>query len=196
MVQHQDRRSATSGLRVTGLGPDALIQRDEHGGILISMPFAGIRTVRLNVEMAGPSSQVVCHVTDEDGREMVFGSMSWVRPGAWELQADTFRALLIALHQALTPWRDSIRFVEGPKAGFMLAMFALGGVTGAVCLAGFAWLFLWQENAVGLFLLAGVFAGGWLMRLFWPRAPKPYDPDRYALATPLTAPDKSQPEAG
>ena len=196
MVQHQDRRSATSGLRKTGLGPDALIQRDEDGAVLVSMSFAGIRTVRLNVEMAGPSSQVVCHVTDEDGREMVFGSMSWVRPGAWELQADTFRSLLIALHRALTPWRDSIRFVEGPKAGFMLAMFALGGVTGAVCLAGFAWLFLWQENAAGLFLLAGVFAGGWLMRLFWPRAPKPYDPDRYALATPLTAPEAPQPEAG
>ncbi len=182
---HEDRRSAASGLRTTLLTVDSLQQETDQGGTALSMPYADIREVRLNVEMAGPASQVVCRVSDRDGRQLVFASMSWVRPGAWELKADTFRALLIELHRALGPWRGDIRFIEGPRLGFMIAMFAIGSVTASICLAGFAWLFLWQENAAGLFFLPGVVAGGWLMRLFWPRPPKPYDPDRYALAKPL-----------
>lgn len=193
-TRHEDRRNAASGLRTTQLTADALLQQDERGSAPISMPYADIREIRLNVEMAGPSSQVVCRVSDEAGHEMVFASMSWVRPGAWELKAETFRTLLIELHQALSPWRSSIRFIEGPKLGFMIAMFAIGAVTASICVAGFAWLFFGQENAAGLFFLPGVMAGGWLMRLFWPRPPKPYDPDRYALAVPLGTSSETVPE--
>tara|TARA_R110000868_G_scaffold46352_3_gene153157 strand:- start:12698 stop:13318 length:621 start_codon:yes stop_codon:yes gene_type:complete len=191
---HEERRNAASGLRTTQLTADALLQQDDRGNPALSMPYADIREIRLNVEMAGPSSQVVCRVSDEAGREMVFASMSWVRPGAWELKAETFRTLLIELHQALGPWRSSIRFIEGPKLGFMIAMFAIGAVTASICVAGFAWLFFGQENAAGLFFLPGVMAGGWLMRLFWPRPPKPYDPDRYALAAPLGASPDTGPD--
>tara|TARA_R110002073_G_scaffold6751_1_gene39532 strand:- start:8854 stop:9444 length:591 start_codon:yes stop_codon:yes gene_type:complete len=193
MVQHEDRRSAASGLRVTRLGPDALVQENDRDGAAQSMPFSEIAIVRLNVEMAGPASQVVCRVSDGRGNELVFASMSWVRPGAWELKADTFRNLLIDLHRALTARRDAIQFVEGPKLGFMLALSSIGGVAGAVCLGGFVWLFLLQETAAGLFFLPGVVAGAWLVRLFWPRAPKPYDPDRYALAQPLGSEEMTQP---
>ena len=189
MMGHQDRRNAASGLRTTQLTGDSLLQQSGPDGTAVAMPLAEICEVRLNVEMAGPSSQVVCRVSDRAGRELVFSSMSWVRPGAYELKAHTFRALLIDLHRALEPWRSDIRFVEGPKLGFMIALFTVGTVTAAICLAGFAWLFFWQENGAGLFFLPGVIAGAWLMRLFWPRPPKPYDPDRYALAKPL------QPEA-
>jgi hypothetical protein len=186
-TRHKDRRNAASGLRTSQLTDDSLLQESDRDGAAISMPFAEICEIRLNVEMAGPSSQVVCRVTDRGGHELVFSSMSWVRPGAWELKADTFRSLLIELHQALGPRRGEIRFIEGPRLGFMVAMFATGTMTASICLAGFAWLFFGQENGAGLFFLPGVIAGGWLMRLFWPRRPKPYDPDRYALAKPLAA---------
>lgn len=185
MAHHEDRRSAASGLRTTRITADSLIQQSDRDAAAMAMPYADIREVRLNVEMAGPASQVVCRVVDNAGQELVFGSMSWVRPGAWEVRADTFRTLLVELHRALLPRRADIRFLEGPKPGFMIAMFLIGAVTGSICLAGFAWLFFWQENAAGLFFLPGVIAGGWLMRLFWPRAPKAYDPDRYALAKPI-----------
>ena len=194
MTAHQDRRNAVSGLRTTQLTADSLLQETDGGSVALAMPFSDIREIRLNVEMAGPASQVVCRVSDRDGRELVFASMSWVRPGAWELKADTFRALLIELHRALGPWRGDIRFIEGPKLGFMIAMFVIGSGTASICLAGFAWLFLWQENGAGLFFLPGVLAGGWLMRVFWPRSPKPYDPDRYALAKPLAAGKAAEPE--
>ena len=196
MKRHEDRRNADSGLRTTQLTAESLLQQSDRGGTALSMPYADIREVRLNVEMAGPASQVVCRVSDRDGREIVFSSMSWVRPRAYELKADTFRALLIDLHRALGPWRENIRFIEGPKLGFMIALFAIGSVTASICLAGFAWLFFWQENAAGLFFLPGVIAGGWLMRLFWPRPPKPYDPDRYALATPLGTDAQAAPPGG
>lgn len=185
MIQHEDRRNAASGLRTTQVSDESLVQANDRGEAAQSMAFADIRSVRLNVEMAGPASQVVCRVRDALGNELVFGSMSWVRPGAWEVKADTFRSVLIGLHQALAPRREEILFLEGPKLGFMWKLFAVGTVAGAACLAGFVWLFLLQENAAGLFFLPGVAAGAWLMRLFWPRAPKPYDPDRYALAKPL-----------
>tara|TARA_R110002051_G_scaffold315152_1_gene393218 strand:+ start:132336 stop:132941 length:606 start_codon:yes stop_codon:yes gene_type:complete len=185
MMEHQDRRNAASGLRTTQLTADALVQQGGQDGPALSMPYAEICEIRLNVEMAGPSSQVVCRVSDRAGHELAFSSMSWVRPGAYELKADTFRALLIDLHRALDPWRSEIRFVEGPKLGFMIALFTVGTLTASICLAGFAWLFFWQENGAGLFFLPGVIAGAWLIRLFWPRPPKPYDPDRYALAKPL-----------
>lgn len=193
MTRHQDRRNAASGLRTTGLDTDSLVQESDNGAPATAMAFAEIAEIRLNVEMAGPSSQVVCRVTDKAGRELVFSSMSWVRPGAYELKADTFRALLIELHQALEPRRGDIHFIEGPKLGFMIGVFAAGSLVCAICLAGFAWLFFWQENAVGLFFLPGVIAGGWLMRLFWPRPPKAYDPDRYVQAAPLEA---APPERG
>lgn len=195
MTEHEDRRNAASGLRTTQLTADSLVQWSTRDSTGLSMPYADIREVRLNVEMAGPSSQVVCRVGDCDGREIVFSSMSWVRPGAYELKADTFRALLIELHRALAPRRSDIRFIEGPKLGFMISIFSIGIMTASVCLAGFAWLFFRQENAAGLFFLPGVIAGGWLMRLFWPRAPKPYDPDRYALAAPLGVDAETGPTA-
>ncbi|WP_417484756.1 hypothetical protein [Maricaulis salignorans] len=196
MIQHEDRRNAASGLRTTRLSDAALIQANDRSEAAQTLAFADIRSVRLNVEMAGPSSQVVCRVQDALGNELVFGSMSWVRPGAWELKADTFRELLIGLHRALTPYRDAIQFLEGAKPGFMWTLFTVGGVAGTACLAGFAWLFLLQENAVGLFFLPGVLGGAWLMRVFWPRAPKPYDPDRYALAKPLEPAPSTRTDAG
>ncbi|WP_417495085.1 hypothetical protein [Maricaulis sp.] len=196
MIQHEDRRNAASGLRTTHLTDEALVQANDRDEAAHTMAFADIRSVRLNVEMAGPASQVVCRVQDESGHELVFGSMSWVRPGAWELKADTFRNLLVGLHRALAPHRHAIQFLEGSKPGFMWTLFTAGATAGAACLAGFGWLFLLQENAVGLFFLPGVLGGAWLMRVFWPRAPKPYDPDRYALAKPLEPAPTTGTDAG
>tara|TARA_R110000868_G_scaffold45045_3_gene149886 strand:- start:32422 stop:33051 length:630 start_codon:yes stop_codon:yes gene_type:complete len=193
--EHNDRRNAASGMRTTRLSALAIEQSSEAGGEALRIAFEDVRKVRLSVEMAGPSSQVVCRVRDADGRELVFGSMSWVRPGAWELQAETFRALLIALHRALIPHRDRIAFLEGSTLGILVTLFSLGAAMVSITLIVFAYLFFWQENPVGLFFLPGTAAGIWMMRLFWPRKPRYYDPDRYALAGPPGPGTAAGPEA-
>lgn len=184
--EHRDRRNAATPARIFSLSEAALVWRGEGenapGG---QVELTDIAQVRLSVEMAGQQSQVVCRVTDTQGDETVFGSMRWAGVGHWEPAADTFSALLRDLHLALLPYRDGIRFIEGSSMVFLFVMFGLGLALTGISLFFFALLFLVREQASGLFLIAGVVAGVWLTRLFWPRGPKPYDPETYARpATP------------
>lgn len=179
-IEHRDRRNAASPVRIYSLSGEALVWAEETGMETGEMPFADIRQVRLGFEMAGRDSQIVCRVTDKDGREAVFGSMRWSGVGQWEMAADTFRDLLGALHAALLPRRDEIRFIEGSSMTFMIAMFGLGLAMTAVSLFFFVLLVLIREQRSGLFLIGGILAGGWLCRVFWPRGPKPYDPQKFA----------------
>lgn len=184
--EHRDRRSAATPVRIFSLTDAALVWRGEDGNVPDGqVELTDIAQVRLSVEMAGQQSQVVCRVTDTQGEETVFGSMRWAGVGHWEPAADTFSALLRDLHLALLPYRDGIRFIEGSSMVFLFVMFSLGLALTGVSLFFFALLFLVREQASGLFLIAGVVAGVWLTRLFWPRGPKPYDPETYARpATP------------
>jgi len=186
-IEHRDRRNATSPVRIYSLSGEALVWADETGTKAGEMPFADIRQVRLGFEMAGRDSQIVCRVTDADGREAVFGSMRWSGVGQWEMAADTFRDLLGALHAALLPRRDEIRFIEGSSMTFMIAMFVLGLALTGVSLFFFVLLFLVREEPGGLFLIGGILAGGWLCRVFWPRGPKPYDPEKFAATEEAAA---------
>ena len=179
-TEHRDRRNTASPVRVYSLSGDTLVWTDANGSRIGEMAAADIRQVRLGFEMAGRDSQIVCRVTDADGREVVFGSMRWSGVGQWEMAADTFRDLLGELHAALLPHRDTIRFIEGSSMGFMIAMFVLGLALTAVSLFFFVLLVLIREQRSGLFLIGGILAGGWLSRVFWPRGPKPYEPEKFA----------------
>lgn len=179
-TEHRDRRNAASPVRIYRLCDDRLVWTDETGSEVGAMPLPDIRQVRLAFEMAGRENQIVCRVTDMNGQEIVFGSMRWSGVGQWEMAADTFRDLLGALHAALLPYRESVRFIEGSSMAFMIAMFVLGLALTAVSLFFFVLLVLVREERSGLFLIGGILAGGWLSRVFWPRGPKPYDPETYA----------------
>lgn len=177
---HKDRRNAGDQPLEFTLTEDALIWRTEDGEWGGDMPFDTVREVRLTVETAGGGSQVVCRVTDMAGREAVFGSMRWIGAGRWESAADTFQILLRGLHASLLPHAQTIRFVEGRSVAFRTAIFLSGAILTAIGAIFFVLLFLMRENPFGLLLVAPVAAGIWLMRLCWPRAPAPYDPQAYA----------------
>lgn len=177
---HIDCRNAASGQLEFRLTETGLAWNRPGGEPVGEMAFSGMRLVRLAVEMAGQASQVVCRIRDEDGREIVFGSMRWTGPGRWELAVETFQILLHGLHAELLPYRGRIDFLEGQTMGFMLAMFIGGALIAALCLGFFVLLFFVQEKPISLLLLPGVAAGVWMMRLFKPRRPQPYDPERYA----------------
>ncbi len=179
MVTHTDRRNVRSRSLQFSLTDDALVWRTEDGEWGGEMPLDQVRQVRLQVEMAGKASQVVCRVTDADGQEAVFGSMSWAGPGAWTSTADTFRPFLNALHSALASHDAAVDYREGASLGFRIAMFALGLVLAAISLSGFVIIAGNQENPMGLLLIGGIAAGGWLMWMFWPKPPAPYDPAIY-----------------
>lgn len=190
---HLDRRNSGTQPLVFTLTETGLRWRTEDGQWGGDMPFETISEVRLSVEMAYKASQVVCRVKDRDGTEAVFGSMRYLGPGRWESSSQTFSPLLSALHRALLPYKDQIRFVEGRSAAFRMTLLALGLILSVTSLAGLVWLVGFQQNAFGLLLIAGIAAGGWLIRLFIPSKPRAYDPQLYAKgAAPGAAPIEDQ----
>lgn len=178
-VRHPDRRNLGTKPTVTWLQENALVQTLEDGTPVHSFALADIRRVRLAAEMAGQTSQVVLRITNAAGEEMVFGSMSFVSAGVFRGEYETFRALLTGLHEALLPHRDQVEFVEGQSMAFMITMFVLGGLIAVMGAVFFVVLFLMQENAYGLFLIPVALMGAGLMRMFWPRGPQTYDPEKY-----------------
>ena len=188
-TRHNDRRNLGTRPTVTGLDGDMLVQTLDDGTEAHRFALADIRQVRMAVEMAGQTSQVVVRVTDQAGRELVFGSMTFISPGVFRGEYESFRALLTELHLALLPHREQVRFLEGQSMAFMITMFLLGGLIAAMGAVFFVVLFLLQENAYGLFLIPVALMGGGIMRMFWPKGPQPYDPETYAF------PDGASPEA-
>ncbi|WP_203291157.1 hypothetical protein [Maricaulis parjimensis] len=186
MATHTDRRNIRSQTLQFSITETALVWRTETGEWGGDMPLDQIRRVRLAVEMAGQSSQVVCRVTDAEGQEAVFGSMQWTGPGAWTSTADTFRPFLTALHTALAPHDDQVDYLEGPSLTFTIIMFALGLILAAISVAGLIIIAGFQENPIGLALIGGIGAGAWLMWVFLPKPPARYNPGIY----------RAEPEAG
>lgn len=192
-VRHSDRRNLGTQPTFTWLDQDALVQELEDGTPVHQFALDRIRKVRMAAEMAGQTSQVVLRVTNDAGDELAFGSMTFVSPGVFRGEYESFRALLTGLHKALLPHRDQIEFVEGQSMAFMIAMFILGGLITVLGGIFFVVLFLLQENAYGLFLIPVALMGGGLMRMFWPRGPQGYDPEKYLPENQFDAP-KSAPE--
>ncbi|WP_291843825.1 hypothetical protein [Maricaulis sp.] len=174
-----DRRNAGTPLRRFTLDSHAIHWRGGDADTDDSLPLDQVRQVRLAVEMAGQDSQVVCRLTDAQGREIAFGSMRWAGIGQWEANARDFRAFLHALHVGLARQPGPIRYVEGSSMAFLIIMTSLGAVLALIGAGFFAKLFLIDENAIGLVLIPAIALGVWLMRLFWPRAAKRYDPATY-----------------
>ena len=172
LAEHRDRRHAGTRAGVFRLTERAVERFDESGERIGEIQLDHVGEVRLAVELAGQTSQVVCRIKDNEGHELAFGSMFWKGPGRYDSTIDTFQPFLRALHQALLPHRERIRFVEGQTVMFMLVMFATGTAIAVISALAFVYIFLMRENAYGLALLLGVFVGGALMRIFWPKGPK------------------------
>ncbi|OLF75496.1 hypothetical protein AWH62_06680 [Maricaulis sp. W15] len=186
-----DRRNAGTPLRNFSVDSQAITWRDGEDGPQHSLALTDVRQVRLAVEMAGQNSQVVCRVSASDGREIAFGSMRWAGIGQWEANARDFRDFLRVLHGGLADQTGPIRYVEGASMAFLAVMTALGGGVALIGAGFFIKLFLVDENAIGLVLIPAIALGVWLMRLFWPRAAKAYDPAIYT-----TAPDDGNTNGG
>lgn len=174
-----DRRNAATPLRRYRLDSQALRWRDSEDGAEDNLPLASVRQIRLAVEMAGQDSQIVCRITDAGGREVALGSKRWAGVGQWEANAREFRDFLRYLHLFLADLPGPVRYIEGSSLKFLLVMTSIGAVIAAVGAGFFAKLFLIDENAIGLLLIPAIAMGGWMMRLFWPRAAKHYDPAVY-----------------
>lgn len=182
-----DRRNGRSPSRILTIADNALVWRNDDStrevGAEPGIAFDDVRQVRLSVEMAGQASQVVCRVTSSAGDEIAFGSMRCTGPGQWEANARDFQTFLQALHAALQDRPGPVNYIEGSSVKFLTVMTAIGGLLAVSSGAAFAKFFLIDENALGLILIPAVALGVWMMRLFWPRAPKRYDPATYINPT-------------
>jgi len=179
----RDRRNARARLLTLTLDDTVLLCReadaDSEGAARATIALDDVRQLRLSVEMAGQASQVVCRVTASNGDEIAFGSMRCTGLGQWEANARDFQAFLCALHAALENRTGPVAYIEGSSTKFLTLMTALGGLLTALGAGVFTKLFLIDENAIGLVLIPAIALGVWMMRLFWPRAPKDYDPATY-----------------
>lgn len=185
MTHHPDRRTANGPDTETWIDGHELVQTAGDTPVQETrIPLDDIRQVRLSVEMAARANQVVCAVSTGDGRVLRFGSMRCIGPARWESSVESFNPLLKQLHTDLAGRGDAVRYVEGQPASYLLTLFALATVITAASLYYFATLFFVQQNTMGLFLLGLTAAGGWMMRLFWPRRIKTYDPAIYRDAKP------------
>lgn len=135
-----------------------------------------VAQVRLSVEMAGTLTQVVCRVTGPSG-EIVFGSRK-ANNGAFDDNAAEFTPLLVAVHRALKPRADAVKFLEGQSMGFRLIMSGLGLVM-ALLAAGIVGYFLLVEESAMLAFAGFPFLliGGYLAWVFKPAGPVKYDPE-------------------
>ena len=136
-----------------------------------------ITQVRLAVEMAGQSQQVVCRVTGPGG-EIVFGSRR-AENGGFADNVTEFQALMVALHTALRPRFDAVAFLEGQSLAFRLIMALLGAAMAGLALVFMAWFALVEESA--LLAMAGfpfLLIGGSLAWVFRPARPLVYDPEK------------------
>ena len=134
-----------------------------------------VSQVRLAVEMAGSTTQVVCRVTGPAG-EIVFGSRR-ANNGAFDDNAGEFTPFLVAVHQALEPRYAAVSFVEGQSLCFRLIMSGLGLTMALIAAAIIGYFLLVEESAMLAF--AGfpfLLIGGYLAWVFKPAGPVKYDP--------------------
>jgi hypothetical protein len=184
IAQINDQRNALRAARQIILYRDR-IEWVEEGRLERRMALDAVTGVRLSVEMAGAQSQVVCRVSGPSG-EMLFGSRRAVSLSEWEDNALEFQTLLVALHKALRPRFDTVRFTEGQTLGSRLLLGGVGVVMASMAISYMAWMMLNEQSA--MLALAGLpFAalGGYLAFAFRPGRPVPYDPE--ALITRFTA---------
>lgn len=170
-----DRRNPLSAQKRIALFEDRL---ESWSGEKLERRIAldQVSQVRLSVEMAGTLSQVVCRVAGPAG-EIVFGSRK-AADGAFQDNAAQYTPLLVALHRALAPRRDAVRFVEGQSLGFRLIMSGLGLVMALAAAAIIAFFALVEESAMLAF--AGfpfLVIGAYLAWVFRPAGPVRYDPE-------------------
>ncbi len=177
-ASYSDRRNATSAEQFIVLESNR-ISVSEGGTLKRAITFDDVREVRLGVEMAGRDSQVVCRITAKDGTRITLGSRSWQSLGQWENRAAGFRDFNTALHRALQPYAETIRFVEGQPLWFGFVMSGLGLML-AMLGGGFALFLLLNDNLMGFGGVPGLIIGLYLAWMFRPRAQKPYDPALYA----------------
>jgi hypothetical protein len=189
IAQITDQRNALRPARQIMLYADR-IEWVEEGRLERRIALDAVNGVRLSVEMAGAQSQVVCRVTGPSG-EILFGSRRAVSLSDWEDNALEFQTLLVALHEALRPWFETVRFTEGQTLGSRLILGGVGVAMASMAISFIGWMLLNAQSA--MLALAGLpFAalGGYLAFTFRPGRPVPYDPE--ALITRFTA----KPDAG
>lgn len=177
-ITYSDRRSSTAPEQCITL-ESKRISVSETGTLKRAIAFDDIAEVRLGVEMAGRDSQVVCRIAGKNGTRITFGSRHWISVGQWENRADRFRDFNAALHSALLPHANTIRFIEGQPLWVGFVMSGLGLVV-ALLGGGFAFYLLRDENLIGFGGVPGLIIGLYLAWMFRPRAQKPYDPALYA----------------
>ena len=121
-----DRRSLFRAESEIALFDDRIEAR--RGGALVRrIGFDQIKRVRLTVEPAGQSTQIVCSVEGASGR-IAFSSKRLTATKSYDDQVMAFKPMLVALHECLAEAEGGIEFLEGPSLALLLGLSGLGAV--------------------------------------------------------------------
>jgi hypothetical protein len=153
LARYAFRRSALEQERTFTLHPGELVITTP-GEPMERLPLTAIREVHLHFHRTKYRDYYQCRLRLESGRKVFLHDQHWAGFAEFEARGATFTPFIHALHQALLPHRDRVRFRAGSLATLiatLIGTFLMAGV-GLVALVAGAWLVL-LVAAVSLFAL-------------------------------------------
>lgn len=140
------RRSVAEKERTFTLHPDAIVIATP-GLKDARIPLVAVRKVHLRFHRTNQRDYYQCSLKLEDGRTLLLQDQHWKGFADFESRGATFTPFIRALHEALLPYRDNVRFESGSLATFISALIMTPVTVGLVLVA--LWAGLWLV-AVGL----------------------------------------------
>lgn len=121
VVEYSFRRSVSEREQTFSLRPDALVISTPGGGEE-RIALSAVRRVHLRSHRSRRQNYHECRIKLEDGRTVFLQDMHHAGGGTLESRGDTFTPFVRALHQALLPYREGIRFEIGSLGSFIGAV--------------------------------------------------------------------------
>jgi hypothetical protein len=161
------RRSVVEKERTFTLHPDAIVITTP-GLKDARIPLVAVRKVHLHFHRTKQRDYYQCSLKLEDGRTLLLQDQHWKGFADFESRSATFTPFIRALHEALLPYRDNIRFESGSLGAFIGALIMTPVTVGLLLVA--LWAGLWL---VALGLAAVVLS---LLPIVPRSRPRPYQP--------------------
>ncbi len=141
VARHSFRRSVLELGQTSTLYPGELAIHP-HGETEQRFPLSAVRKVHLKFHRTKQRGYHQCRITLENGQTFFLQDLHWAGFAKFEDRGATYTPFVLALHQALLPYRDRVQFKSGSLASFLMALLmtpVIGGVLVFALLAQF-WL--------------------------------------------------------
>jgi hypothetical protein len=120
IAEHSFRRSVLETGRRFSLYPRELVflgdGREER------IPLSAVRRVHLRYHRTKQRTYYQLRITLEGGRQLFAQDQSWAGFAKFDDRGATYKAFVLALHEALLPFRDQVEFRAGNLGSFLMTL--------------------------------------------------------------------------